>query len=620
MNDALGLSIGVAHLVAVHAGRPPVTRSPVVTLFEHRPTEVGLPHENVNLTGSGLVLRGFVERVGDPTPLVAADGTRYLGQALTVEAIEAMARIVGFGTPVTVAIPAYWTQTQLSALREEFFAQPDLRRSGAPPVLVSDAAAAWTALRTRPGFPGNGVVALCDFGAGGASITLFDAGSTSRQIGTSMRDTAFSGDALDQLVLAAANAAILADGTAAIDLAGTARIASQARLLGECRRAKERLSTAESATIVTGAGEDVRLSRDEFEQLISEPLDRFLVSVDEALRRSGVPNAALAALGTVGGGAGIPLIGARLSRHFRVPVHTLPQPAFSAAIGAAMLGDERASAATLTAASEIVHTPTEMAPAVATEMAPALPTEMAAAPATERTPGVAPAEPALAWSADTDDSAEPVPYTGPDMTGEYVGEAGATEGPGELFGGDGDHYKGVRYDGEPAGLPWYKRTALVLSLVGAGAAVLAAGLLALTVNDHQTSPVDTTTPKVPAPPPSTVITEPGISTSVAEVTTPPPETTPATTNPTTTAAPTTTNAPTTTTTTPPTTTPPTTAPPTTTTPTTTPTTTTTTNPPTTTTSTAPTTTTTPPHPPTFPTFHPPTFPTFQPPTLPPFLR
>ena len=33
----------------------------------------------------GLVLRGFVERVGDRTPLVAADGTKYLGEVLTVE-------------------------------------------------------------------------------------------------------------------------------------------------------------------------------------------------------------------------------------------------------------------------------------------------------------------------------------------------------------------------------------------------------------------------------------------------------------------------------------------------------------------------------------------------------
>ena len=153
MSESLGLSIGVAHLVAAHAGRAPVTRSPVVTLFEHRPTEVGLPAENPNLTEPGLVLRGFVERVGDRTPLVAADGTKYLGEVLTVEAIEAMARAVGYGTPVTIAIPAYWSEARSTALREEFFAQPDLTRSGIPPVSGVNAAAALTALRTQQGFP-----------------------------------------------------------------------------------------------------------------------------------------------------------------------------------------------------------------------------------------------------------------------------------------------------------------------------------------------------------------------------------------------------------------------------------------------------------------------------------
>ena len=600
MSDSLGLSIGVAHLVAARAGRPPVIRSPVVTLFEHRPTEVGLPEENPNLTQPGLVLRGFVERVGDQTPLVAADGTKYLGRALTVEAIEAMARSVGYGAPVTIAIPAYWTEAQAAALREEFFAQPDLTRSGAPPALVSDAVAALTALRTQQGFPSGGVVALCDFGASGASITLFDAGSAVRQIGPSARDTAFSGDALDQLVLAAVNASTMADGTAAIDLTGTARLASQGRLLGECKRAKELLSTAASAVIGTGAGtgtgEDFQLSRNEFEQLVAEPLDRFLgfvdAVVDEALRRNGIPNATLAAMAAVGGAAGIPLVGATLARHFGVPVHTMLRPAFSAAIGAAMLGDERASAATLTAASPMVQTPTEMAPALATEMAPALPTEMAAAvPPTQIVPGAGP-EPALAWSEDTDDSAEPVPYTGPDMTGEYAGEAGAAEGPGEPVGPDDGSYGGS------VGLPWYKRTALVLSLVSAAAAVIVAGLLALTVSTQETTPVDTTSPKQPPPPTSVTM-----STS-------PPETSPPTTAPAPPPPPTPTPTPEPTTTNPPTTTTTTTQPPTTTT-----TTTTTTAPTTTTTTTAPTTTTTPPTT-TAPTTTPTTTPTPTPTTTP----
>src|SRR6202008_574326 len=195
MSESFGLSIGVANLVAARVGSAPVTRSSVLTLFEHRPTEVGLPDENPKLTEPGLVLRGFVERVGDRAPLVAADGTKYSGAALTVEAVEAMARTLGYGTPVTIAVPAYWSEAQATALREEFFAQTDLARRGVPPVLISDATAALAALRATPGFGTDGVIALCDFGAGGASITLTNAGSNFQQIGPSVRYTDFAGDA-----------------------------------------------------------------------------------------------------------------------------------------------------------------------------------------------------------------------------------------------------------------------------------------------------------------------------------------------------------------------------------------------------------------------------------------
>ena len=105
-----------------------------MTLFDDRASEVGVPEENPNLTEPGLVIRGFVERVGDRAPLVAADGTKYLGEALTVEALEAMARTVGYGTPVAIAVPAYWSEGQVAALRNEFFAQPGLASGGGPPL------------------------------------------------------------------------------------------------------------------------------------------------------------------------------------------------------------------------------------------------------------------------------------------------------------------------------------------------------------------------------------------------------------------------------------------------------------------------------------------------------
>ncbi len=491
MSESLGLSIGVANLVAARVGSAPVTRSSVLTLFEHRPTEIGLPEENPNLAEPGLVLRGFVERVGDRAPLVAADGTKYLGAALTVEAIEAMARTVGYGTPITIAVPAYWSEAQSAALREEFFAQPDLARHGVPPVLVSDATAALTALRATPGFPTDGVVALCDFGASGTSVTLANAASNLQQIGPSVRDAEFSGDAIDQLILDYLRGTA-PDATTG-DLASTARIGSPTRLLGGCRRAKEQLSTATMTTIAADSGADVRLSRTEFEQLISVPLDRFVSALEAALQRNATPRSSLAAVAIVGGCANIPLLTTRLSGRLQVPVHTTPRPAFSAAIGAAVLGQQQASAGVATAAGPMVETPTEL---------------VETAQATE-------GNRAVAWSQDADEGNEPVPYTGPDMTGEYGREATGS-----------GYAANDRYAAETARLPWYKRTALILSVAGAGAAVLVAAVLALTLGHSKTNPV--TPPNEPAPPQTSqtvTITEPNNSTTVTVIPPPPPSST-----------------------------------------------------------------------------------------------
>jgi Hsp70 protein len=536
MSESLGLSIGVANLVAARVGSAPAIRRSVLTIFDHRPAEVGLPEENPNLNEPGLVMRGFVERVGDRSPLVAADGTKYLGDALTVEALEAMARTVGYGTSIAIAVPAYWSDGQSTALRDEFFAQPGLARDSVPPLLISDATAALSALRTRPGFPTDGFVALCDFGASGTSVTLSNAGSNFQQIGSSVRYTGFSGDEIDRLI-----ANHLPPGSPDTDttiaLAGTARMGSQTRLLGECRRAKEELSAATVTTIPTGSGADIRLSRTEFEQLISGPLDRFISTVEEVLQRNRIPRANLAAVATVGGGASIPLLTTRLSERLQVPIFTTPQPAFSAAIGAAVLSQQQSSAGAATAAGAVVETPTELVGTPPTQVAPTA--RAAQAGDDEKSASFR----ALAWSQDAAAGEEPVPYTGPEHTGEYGREATGF-----------DYAADDRYPAEVGPLPWYKRTALVVSVAAAGAAVLVAVVLALTLGNTKTNPVNTTAPNEPAPPQTSqtvTVTGPNNSPTVTVIPPPPPPSTNTTQPPvTTTTAP----PPTTTTTPPPTTT------------------------------------------------------------------
>ncbi len=183
MRDVLGLSIGVANLVAARAGRATVMRRSVLTLYPHRAPEVGVPEENPALTEPGVVLRGFIPGSTRSGPLVASDGSKHQRETLMAEALDALSRDVGYSDSTVVAVPGYWGQNAVAALREAVLSKPSLKNGGMPAPLVSDATAALASLYAKPGFPNDGVVVLCEFGAGGTSVTLSDAASDFRHIG-----------------------------------------------------------------------------------------------------------------------------------------------------------------------------------------------------------------------------------------------------------------------------------------------------------------------------------------------------------------------------------------------------------------------------------------------------
>src|SRR6478736_8829448 len=99
MSDGVGLSVGATRLAAVIVGRTAVTRSPVVTLYPHRPPEVGVPSENPNLNERGLIITDFVDRVGDPVGIVAADGSSHRADVLMAEALRALFHTLVGGRP-----------------------------------------------------------------------------------------------------------------------------------------------------------------------------------------------------------------------------------------------------------------------------------------------------------------------------------------------------------------------------------------------------------------------------------------------------------------------------------------------------------------------------------------
>ncbi len=372
MAEGVGLSVGATNLTAVAVARAAVTRSAVVTLFPNRPLEVGLPGENPRLSADerGVVITDFVDRVGDPVGIVAPDGTTHRGEALLAEALRALLYEVTNGRaaadPVVVTHPAHWGPAAVDALRNAL----SQMREFAGTALISDAEAAVTALRDDPGLPTSGLIALCDFGGSGTSITLVNA-VDGAQVGQTVRDSDLSGDLIDQAVLTQVLAGLSDAGS--VDVTGTSAIGPLSRLRAQCRAAKERLSTSAATSLVAelpGHRGEVRLTRTELDDAMRRPLADFAGTLAETLDRSGARG--LAAVATAGGGARVPLVTTTLSEHFGVPVVTTPHPELTSAIGGGLsaargMGEEGA-----TAMAEAMGPPTAAAAAAAaaTQMAP----------------------------------------------------------------------------------------------------------------------------------------------------------------------------------------------------------------------------------------------------------
>ncbi|MFV8054400.1 Hsp70 family protein [Mycobacterium sp. 48b] len=319
MRDCLGLSVGATNLVAIADHAPLVRRAVFTVSAQHGPL-VGAPSS----ADGGLVFADFVGRVGDPVPLVAADGSTHRAERLLAGAVEALTRETSptHRPDVSVlTVPAHWSSAAADSVRA---ALPGVR-------VVPDSVAALTAIQAHPGLPARGVVALCDFGGSGTSLTLADAGAGFATIGQTVRYQDFSGDLIDQEMLRHVLSNLDAEP------AGTAAVTALARLREQCREAKEQLSD-QSATSLPGVGGAMRLTRAELDAAVDQPLGGVIETLLDLLRRNGIHPAQLAALVTVGGGARIPLVTQRLSEAFRMPVTTVPQAQVIAAVGAALLG------------------------------------------------------------------------------------------------------------------------------------------------------------------------------------------------------------------------------------------------------------------------------------------
>src|SRR6201993_2536580 len=354
MHDPLGLSIGTTNLVAARNGSPPVSRRAVLTLYPHCAPQNGLPEQDPNLTEAGVLMRGFVERIGDSVALVSPDGSAHDPDLLAVEALDAMVLAAGAdvaSSEISIAVPAYWKPGTVQALRNALRTHLGFVQSGMAPRLVSDAIAALTAANAELCLAGTGVVGLLDCGGAGTSATLVSLAGDFEPVSPTMRYAAFSGDEIDNALLLMVFEE-LGHGSG-IDPASTAGVGQLGLLREQCRTAKERLSTDTATEFLAKLGGrrcTMRLTRDQLGDLIQDRLSGFIYAFDDMLARHHRSWADLSAVVAVGGRASIPPLPERLSVHSRRPVVSPSQPACAAATGALLLASrgERADIRTRT--------------------------------------------------------------------------------------------------------------------------------------------------------------------------------------------------------------------------------------------------------------------------------
>lgn len=326
MAAGLGISIGSATLVAVSDGSTGETQ------------QVRLP--SALQLDDGSVITGFVERVGDPIPILAADGTEYRGEDLAATAVGALVGQAGGdeGPTVVLAHPVAWNRHTARTMES---ALDDAGVHGA--TLVTEPAAVMAWLAASGTVVNDGLTVVYDLGARSLDVTMMSTtGGRSEIFGKPLRSEDIGGDEFDHLVTVHLLDAV-SDHFAALDPFAPQTIEALETLREHARAAKEELST-ETETVarvaLPGAVSDVRLVRSELEDLIRPALTESVALVRESLRSAGVESSDVNQVVLAGGSSSIPLVAELLSAELRVPVIADADPASCAASGAATLATE----------------------------------------------------------------------------------------------------------------------------------------------------------------------------------------------------------------------------------------------------------------------------------------
>ncbi len=349
MTYCLGVDLGTSYTAAaicrdgnlemVSLGNRSMEIPSVVFLDVAGDLIVGESAERRGPSDPSRLAREYKRRLGDPAPLLLG-GTPFSPEALMATVLTSVvaditARQGGAPAHVTLTRPANW-----GPYKQELFGQVATLASlgSASTASEPEAAAVHFASTTRVGV--GQAVAVYDLGGGTFDAAVLrktesDFATLGNPEGIEHLGGADFDDAVFEYVRRLLGAAF-----SALDPTDPGVRSAATRLRHECVLAKESLSLDTEATIpvaMPGLQTEVRITRNDFEDLVRPALMATMEPLRRAMRGAGVGPGDIAATVLAGGSSRIPLAAELITGELELPVAVGTHPKHTVALGAALL-------------------------------------------------------------------------------------------------------------------------------------------------------------------------------------------------------------------------------------------------------------------------------------------
>jgi len=357
MDYSLGIDLGTTYSAAATAhddrveifqlGERAATIPSIVVLRADGEVLTGDAAERRSLGEPTRTAREFKRRLGDPTPIILG-GTPYGAEALLAHLLRAIvARVAeqSGGPPAAIVVthPASYGAYKIDLL-EQAVRQADIEHV----TLLTEPEAAAVHYAQQERVPVGAVIAVYDFGGGTFDATMLrKTESGFEQLGRPEGMERLGGIDFDEALFRRVMTMVQATG-AEVNANDPATLAAIARLREECRRAKEALSSDTDATIAVvlpGLQTEMRLTREEFEEMIRPRITETIGALGRAAKSAGLDFDGVDRILLVGGSSRIPLVAEMVREATGRPIAVDAHPKHSMALGAAFIAEERRRAA-----------------------------------------------------------------------------------------------------------------------------------------------------------------------------------------------------------------------------------------------------------------------------------